>query len=534
MPDRYLASFDTQHVSQEVADVLIIGTGITGLTAAIHAARSGKDVIVCNKAELVESNTNWAKGGLAAVMAQSDSFDNHVADTLNAGAGLCDEKIVREVVEGAPAGIRFLIECGTRFDRDAAGEIDLGREGGHTQNRILHAHGDATGAEVERALLANAQTFANLRAYKNTFALDLLTDSGRCHGALFMRRNELHVIWANAVILATGGAGQLYRESSNPPVATADGHAMALRAGCILRDMEFMQFHPTLLYVAGLERTLITEALRGFGAHLKNSHGERFMIGKHELAELAPRDVVARNIVHEMHRTGDACAFLDVTHLDQKELATRFPQFMLMCRDAEIDPAKSWVPVRPGPHYMLGGVKTNLDGVTNLEGLLVAGEVASTGLHGANRLASNSLIEGLVSGMRVAKNAAKAARNGTKPRVKFEREMRSTHRLDLADVQNSSKGAMWRYLGVEREQHGMTELVRQLDRWLKRVGEQERHYPSEWQLENMLVVGLAMAKSAALRKESRGVHFRTDFTEPRAEFAGLHVCTSIEREPWLE
>ncbi|MCQ3950810.1 MAG: L-aspartate oxidase, partial [Planctomycetes bacterium] len=290
----------------------------------------------------------------------------------------------------------------------------------------------------------------------------------------------------------------------------------------------------TLLYVAGLERTLITEALRGYGAYLKNSHGERFMVGKHELAELAPRDVVARNIVHEMHRTGDACAFLDVTHLDQKELKARFPQFVKMCEDAEIDPARSWVPVRPGPHYMLGGVKTDLDGTTNLEGLLVAGEVASTGLHGANRLASNSLIEGLVAGMRAAKNAAKSARNGQKPRVKFEREMRSTHRLDLADMQNSLKGAMWRYLGVERDQHGMTELVRQLERWLKRVGEQERHYPSEWQLENMLIVGLAMAKSAALRTESRGVHYRLDFPNPRAELAGKHVCVSLRQEPWLE
>jgi len=532
--DRYLASFDTQHVSQEVADVLIIGTGITGLTAAIHAARAGRDVIVCNKAELVESNTNWAKGGLAAVMAQSDSFENHVQDTLKAGDGLCDERVVREVVEGAPAGIRFLVECGTRFDRDALGEIDLGREGGHTQNRILHARGDATGAEVERALLANAQNFANLRAYKNTFALDLLTDGTRCFGALFMRRNELHVIWANSVILATGGAGQLYRESSNPPVATADGHAMAMRSGCVLRDMEFMQFHPTLLYVAGLERTLITEALRGYGAYLRNSHGERFMIGKHDLAELAPRDVVARNIVHEMHRTGDACAFLDVTHLDQSELARRFPQFMKMCEEAEIHCSKSWVPVRPGPHYMLGGVKSDLDGNTSIQGLLVAGEVSSTGLHGANRLASNSLIEGLVAGMRAASNATKQPRLTAKPRIKFERPIRSPVRLDLMDVQNSVKGAMWRYLGVEREQHGMNELLRQLEQWLRRVGEQERHYPSEWQLENMLIVGVAMAKSALLRRESRGVHYRTDCTRHDEAFAGKHVCVSFERDPWLE
>ncbi|MCC6575303.1 MAG: L-aspartate oxidase [Planctomycetes bacterium] len=535
MPDRYLASFDTLHVSHETADVLVIGAGVAGSTAAIHAARQGRDVLMVSKAELADSNTGWAKGGVAAVMSKDDSFDAHIKDTIVAGDGLCDEKVVRQVVEGAPEAVSFLLECGARLDRDERGELDLGREGGHTNYRILHARGDETGAEVERALLANAQSLPSLRAYRNTFVLDLLNDGGRCHGALVMRHNELHVIWATTTVLASGGAGQLYRDSSNPAVATADGHAMALRAGLKMRDMEMMQFHPTLLYVAGLERTLVTEALRGFGAYLKNSHGERFMVGQHDLAELAPRDVVARAIVREMRKTGDACAFLDVTHVDQTELRRRFPRFIRCCEDAEIDPAKSWIPVRPGPHYMVGGVTTDLDGATLLEGLFVAGEVSSTGLHGANRLASNSLLEGLVAGARVGRAAGKVARNGHKPpRITSERAAQLATRIDFRDLENSIKGSMWRYLGVEREAHGMTELVRQVERWLRQVRERERHYPSEWQLENMLVVGLAMARSALARKETRGVHCRTDFPARDAALAGKHVYLASDRDPWLE
>ncbi len=522
--DRYLVSFDTKHLSQETVDVLVIGTGVAGLSAAMMAARGGCQTLMVNKSALEESNTSWAKGGIAAVTAREDTFDSHVRDTLVAGDGLCDEAVVRAIVESAPSAIEFLQSAGARFDEASDGEVDLGREGGHSGRRILHAGGDATGAEVTRALLSACRETAGLRAYKNTFVLDLLTEGGSCVGAIMMRHNEPHVVWARTVILASGGAGQLYRESSNPPVATADGHAMAIRAGATMRDMEMVQFHPTLLYVAGFERRLITEALRGYGAYLRNSKGERFMVGHHELAELAPRDVVSRAINAEMRRTGDAAAFLDVTHLDQAELRRKFPTFMQACDDAGIDASRSWVPVRPGPHYMLGGVVARLDGTTSIEGLLAVGEVTSTGLHGANRLASNSLLEGLVCGRKAGELAAtRGAFTRKHPRIAAERPMRSTRRIDVPDMINAVKGAMWRWMGVERDERGMQELLRQLRGWQKLLNEQERRFPSEWQLENMLDVAAAMTFSALTRKESRGVHFRNDFPAPDPAWAQRHV-----------
>ncbi|MCA8914824.1 MAG: L-aspartate oxidase [Planctomycetes bacterium] len=521
--DRYLTSFDSKHISHETVDVLVIGTGVAGITAAITAARGGAATLMVNKSVLEESNTSHAKGGIAAVVAKDDSFDSHVQDTLVAGDGLCDEPAVRAIVEGGPAGIEFLVSCGAHFDK-ADGGLDLGREGGHSGHRIIHAGGDATGAEVSRALLAEGLKTNGLRAYKNTFVLDLLTHDGKCLGAIMMRHNEPHIVWARTTILASGGAGQLYRESSNPSVATADGHAMCIRADVEMRDMEMVQFHPTLLYVAGLDRRLITEALRGHGAYLRNSMGERFMVGQHELAELAPRDVVSRAINREMHRTGDPAAFLDVTHLDQSDLRTKFPSFMAACDDADIDPAKSWVPIRPGPHYMIGGAKAGLDGVTNVDGLLAVGEVSSTGLHGANRLASNSLLEGLVCGERAGGLAASRGEfEGKPPRIKFERPMRSARRIDVPDMTASVKGAMWRYMGVERDERGMLEFQRQLTGWSRMASEQERRFPSEWQLENMLEVALAMTRSALARKESRGVHFRRDYPYHDDALADRHT-----------
>lgn len=522
--DRYLTSFDTKHLSQETVDVLVIGTGVAGLTGALNAARGGRETLMVNKAGLEDSNTSAAKGGIAAVVASDDTFDSHVRDTLVAGDGLCDESVVRTIVEAAPRAVDFLKSCGAKFDSNEVGEIDLGREGGHSGRRILHAGGDATGAEVTRSLLAACRETPGLRAYKNTFVLDLLTHEGNCVGAIMMRHNEPHVVWAQTTILASGGAGQLYRESSNPAVATADGHAMAMRAGAVMRDMEMVQFHPTLLYVAGLERKLITEALRGHGAYLRNSMGERFMVGKHELAELAPRDVVSREIGRELRRTGDAAAFLDVTHLDQVELRIKFPTFMQACDDAGIDTSRSWVPVRPGPHYMIGGVHADLDGNTSIPGLLAVGEVTSTGLHGANRLASNSLLEGLVCGERAGKLAVtRGGSRGGHARIVSERPMRDTRRIDVWDMINSVKGAMWRWMGVERDERGMQELLRQLKGWQRMIREQERRFPSEWQLENMLEVATAMAESALSRKESRGVHYRTDYPRPDPALAQKHT-----------
>jgi L-aspartate oxidase len=530
MTDRYLVSFDTAHLAHETVDVLVIGTGVAGLSAAIASARAGAETLMVNKAELIESNTAWAKGGIAVPVGDDDSIEAHVRDTLMAGDGLCDEGVVREIVSGGRAAIDFLRKCGARFDLTSEGELDLGREGGHSGNRIIHAGGDATGAEIARALLDAAQRESGLRAYRNTFVLDLLTHEGRCIGAIMMRHNEPHVVFARSTILAAGGAGQLFRESTNPSIATADGHAMVIRAGLAVRDMEMIQFHPTLLYVAGLERRLITEAVRGHGAYLRNTAGERFMVGRHELAELAPRDVVSRAINRELRRTGDPAVFLDVSHLDQGDLRRRFPSFMECCDDAGIDPAKSWVPVRPGPHYMIGGIHAATDGATAMPGLLAVGEVASTGLHGANRLASNSLLEGLVCGLKAGARAAKADDAQAKPpRIAHERPMRSTRRIDVPDLVNAIKGGMWRYLGVERDERGMREFQRQLQGWMRMVAENERRFPSEWQLENMLSVALAVCESALARTESRGVHYRTDF--PQHDSAWANKSTEYRASP---
>jgi len=522
--DRYLTSFDTAHMAHETVDVLVIGTGVAGLSAAIMAARGGAETLMVNKSVLEESNTAAAKGGVAAVIANGDTIEAHVRDTLVAGDGLCDESAVREIVSGGRDSIEFLKQCGARFDLTPEGELDLGREGGHSGHRIVHAGGDATGAEIARALLAAAKNETSLRAYKNTFVLDLLTHDGRCVGAIMMRHNEPHVVYARNTILASGGAGQLFRESTNPQVATADGHAMAMRAGGLMLDMEMVQFHPTLLYVAGLERRLITEALRGHGAYLRNTAGDRFMVGQHDLAELAPRDIVSRAINRELRRTGDAAVFLDVTHLDQHDLRLKFPSFMGCCDDAGIDTAKSWVPIRPGPHYMIGGIRADTSGRTAIDGLLAVGEVTSSGLHGANRLASNSLLEGLVCGRHAGQLAAKAGNFvGKPPRLVFERPIRSTRRLDIPDLTNSVKGGMWRYLGVEREERGMKEFLRQLQGWARMVAENERRFPSEWQLENMLTVAVAMCECALTRQESRGVHFRTDFPQRSKEWENRHT-----------
>ncbi|MBE7490491.1 MAG: L-aspartate oxidase [Planctomycetes bacterium] len=522
--DRYLTSFDTAHIAHETVDVLVIGTGVAGLSAAIMAARGGAETLMVNKAALEDSNTAAAKGGIAAVIADSDSVEAHVRDTLVAGDGLCDEAAVREIVSGGRDSIEFLKACGARFDLTPEGELDLGREGGHSGHRIVHAGGDATGAEIARALLETARKEPDLRAYKNTFVLDLLTHEGRCVGAIMMRHNEPHVVYARTTILASGGAGQLFRESTNPQVATADGHAMAIRAGGLMLDMEMVQFHPTLLYVAGLERRLITEALRGHGAYLRNTAGRRFMVGRHELAELAPRDVVSREIGRELRSTGEAAVFLDVTHLDQAELRARFPGFMQCCDDAGIDTSRSWVPVRPGPHYMIGGIRADTHGRTDIPGLLAVGEVTSTGLHGANRLASNSLLEGLVCGRRAGTLAASLRQAPAKPpRIVHERPIRATRRIDIPDLINSVKGGMWRYLGVERDERGMREFLRQLQGWARMVAENERRFPSEWQLENMLAVAIAMCECALERTESRGVHYRTDFPGHSPQWQGRHT-----------
>jgi L-aspartate oxidase len=402
---RYLVAFGPKRVPHCFTDVLILGGGLAGLRAAL-AVDPRLSVTVVTKDDLRGSSSQWAQGGIAGVVDPEDRFDNHVADTLTAGGGLCHEDVVDAVIREAPTRINELIAWGTRFDaRDGA--LELGREGGHSHHRIVHALGDATGREVMRAVIERARALDNLEVWPDTFTIDLVTHEGRCRGALVW--NQAHgktLVWAKQTILATGGVGQIYRESTNPPGASGDGMALAWRAGAEIRDMEFMQFHPTVLYIAGGARSLITEAVRGAGAWLVDRDGHRFMPDFDDRAELAPRDVVSRAITEVMHRTHHSNVYLDLSHLDPAMVRQRFPGMAEICGKFGLDLARDRIPVRPGAHYMIGGVTVDDHGRTSVPGLLAAGEVTSSGLHGANRLASNSLLEGLVYGARAGEAAS--------------------------------------------------------------------------------------------------------------------------------
>src|ERR1019366_41319 len=389
-PHRYLVQFNPKQTPHLFTDVLVIGAGIAGLRAALEIPKD-IDVLVVTKDSIQQSNSAFAQGGIAGVLSPEDRFENHIEDTMTAGGGLCHRDIVEMVVREAPHQINDLITFGTHFDEEE-GHLALTREGGHSHRRIVHALGDATGHEVMRAIIARAKDAPNLTIWDDTFTLDLLTHEGRCVGALVHRPNQGKLlVWAKQTILASGGAGMVYRETTNPPVATGDGMAAAYRAGAELRDMEFMQFHPTVLYVAGSRRFLISEAVRGEGAYLRDKHLHRFMLDVDPRAELAPRDVVAQAIVRCMERTRHPNVYLDLRHLDAAMVHKRFPGIARVCRGFGLDITTDLIPIRPGAHYMIGGVTVDDKGRTTLPGLWAAGEVTSSGLHGANRLARNTL-----------------------------------------------------------------------------------------------------------------------------------------------
>jgi len=514
-PRRYLLGFDPQDLPHHFTDVLVIGGGLAGLRVALGVPDRHR-VLVVTKDEVRESNSAYAQGGIAGVLDPEDHFEDHIADTLAAGKGLCDPEVVELVVREAPRRIAELIEWGTHFD-EVDGQVALTREGGHSHARIVHALGDATGREVMRAVIHQARTRDNVRIWQNSFTVDLVTHDGLCRGALVWDRNRgPALVWARAVLLATGGAGQLYRESTNPAIATADGHALAYRAGAELRDMEFMQFHPTVLYIAGSARHLLTEALRGEGAFLRDRNGHRFMPDFHPLAELAPRDDVSRAINEQMARTRHPCVYLDLSHLDAATVRRRFPGIEHLCRGFDLDIARDPIPVRPGAHYMIGGVTVDHDARTTLPGLWAAGEVTSSGLHGANRLASNSLLEGLVHGARAAEDIAESLAAGGRrrlevPPVEAVIYPESREPLDLADIRESLRSLMWRSVGIIRDARGLTEAADQVDFWCRYVLGHVFHDPAGWTLQNMLTVSRLMISAARTREESRGVHTRSDF-----------------------
>src|SRR5437667_1568013 len=401
------------------ADFLVIGAGVAGLRAAIELAPAGR-VLVLVKREVADSSTQLAQGGIAAALSDEDEISLHLQDTLNAGDGLCNPEAARVLVEDAPERIEELIAWGTQFDREGT-KLTFGREGAHSRNRILHAHGDSTGREIQRALYAKAKTLPEISIREFEFSTDLVSEHGRvCGVGVIDDGGQENIIHASAVLLATGGMGQLYLNTTNPVVATGDGVAMAYRAGAEVTDLEFIQFHPTALYLKKAPRFLLSEALRGEGAYLRNLELHRFMPKYHPLAELAPRDVVARAIVHELEvsHAKDAMVYLDLTHLDAEHVKTRFPRIYSTCLEYNIDITEDLIPIRPAAHYSMGGVRTGLAGRTSLPGLYAAGEAAATGVHGANRLASNSLLEGLVYGAR----AGKAMRDELKHAVPKSKE----------------------------------------------------------------------------------------------------------------
>ena len=489
-------------------DFLSLGSGLAGLTFALRAAEFGT-VAVLTKGEVTDSNTSWAQGGIAAAVGEADSWELHEQDTLVAGAGLCNRAAVRFLVQSAPSAIQWLTELGTRFDHEG-GDLVLGREGGHSKNRIVH-HADKTGWEIERAVAEAVRNHPNITVFQHAFVTDLLIDSGQCVGARAMidglgDRSFL----ARAVLLATGGCGRLYQHSTNPPVATADGIALAATAGAAISDMEFMQFHPTTLYHPQMRSFLVTEAVRGAGGTLRNHHGRRFMYDYDSRLELAPRDIVSRAIDSEMKKHGTWCVYLDTTHMERSQIVHEFPTIYERLTAIEIEMEKDWIPVVPAQHYSCGGVTTDLQGRTNVPGLYAAGEVASTGVHGANRLASNSLLEALV----FAKSAAEDAISRpfvstespvTKPRHCIKEAESVRIRRALQRAMTSGAGIVRTNSGLAETWHAIHQLQSEYD---SLPPAPFSTHPLETQ--NLLTAAEFVVDGAINRLENVGLHFNSD------------------------
>ena len=528
---RYLTDFDSTRTGHVLTDFLVVGSGVAGLSAALEAARYG-EVIVATKGDLPDSATNWAQGGVAAVLAGGDTVERHIRDTHTVGGSVNRSAVVELVCRRAPECMRELIEWGVPFDRES-GEIHLGLEGGHSAPRVLHAGGDATGGRLVDTLGARLRANSAVRIFEHCFVIDFLTIDGRCMGAVTFHPTYGHqLIWAKQTILASGGIGQLYRETTNPPGITGDGVAAAFRAGARVADMEFVQFHPTALYIAGSSRALVSEAVRGEGAHLVDKSGERFMPAYHPDAELAPRDVVSRAIGEHLATTGATCVYLDVRHMDAKRFGERFPTITRHCLEFGIDPARDLIPVRPAAHFSIGGVVADLKAQTSVTGLLACGEASCSGLHGANRLASNSLLEGLVFGKIAGETAgAMAAANGetVKPVKVRNASMHSPKTmLDLADVRQSLRSLMWRNVGIARHGDRLGETIEIVDFWRKFVLDKTFNDPLGWEVQNMLLLAKLVCRGALERCESRGVHHRSDCGDaPRDDFM-LHLAYRLE------
>jgi L-aspartate oxidase len=539
-------------------DFAIVGCGIAGLRAAVEVAQHGS-VLILAKTELSETATDWAQGGIAAALSDEDEISLHEQDTLAAGDGLCNPAAVKVLVEEGPRYIQELIEWGTQFDR-AGTKLAFTREGAHSRSRVLHAHGDSTGREISRALMARANALPGISFRSHALTTELLLDAGGVTGLRFLDEaaGATQDVRAGAVLLATGGLGHVYRETTNPAVATGDGMAIAYDAGAVLTDLEFVQFHPTALCIKGAPRFLLSEALRGEGGILRNADLHRFMKHYHEAGELAPRDIVARAIVAEMHKTGTEFVYLDMTGLDADFVRKRFPRIYATCMTFGLDIATDLMPVRPAAHYAMGGVKTDLHGCTTLPGLYAAGETAGTGVHGANRLASNSLLEGLVFGARCGAAMAEAVRpakehgatahassHGHKPaKASAHRDnpghaKQDSHPAPAHPPAETSHGPfdqirniLWREVGIIRNGRDLSRALEQL-RALE-VARPEKLCRAECELHNVWTLAQLITRCALAREESRGSHYRSDFAVPDDEKFHKHSLISRDSKVAFE
>jgi L-aspartate oxidase len=525
---RYTIDFDLQQLPREKTDVVVVGAGIAGLYTALRISEYA-DVVLISKKGLDDSNTRWAQGGIAAVTLKSDSPALHRQDTLIAGAGLCSSEAVEVLVHEGPERLKELIAYGTQFDKDEQGRYELTKEGAHSKRRILHAQGDATGAEIVRALSERTRETANIKVMENHFVIDVVTHEGECVGVLVLNPDgEIFFLQSSATVLATGGAGQLYRYTTNPDIATADGIAMAYRAGAEIKDVEFIQFHPTALYYPGAPRFLISEAVRGEGAILRNINGERFMERYHPLKELAPRDIVARAIVSEMERTNSSYVYLDITHETEELIKHRFPNIYKVCLQYGLDMVTDWIPVAPACHYIMGGVRTDLFGETSTKRLFACGEVSCTGVHGANRLASNSLSEAVVFGHRIANRIKELRPLEGIPSLSFQEPKRAARTANTMEQRVKLQKLMLRHVGLKRNEKGLLKAMEEMEK-MTRFFYYQYQTRESFEFLNLLTGAMLSTRAALLREESRGGHYRTDFPNKDDLIWRKHIIQSIDQ-----
>jgi len=525
---RYLVPFNTATLPTSSIDIVVVGSGAAGLTAAIEAAKTHRVLLITKDAKH-ECSSFYSQGGIASALSKYDSVALHIQDTLKVGSGISQKKMVEIVIKEGLDCIKELIGKGMHFDK-VGEDFAFAREGSHSLARILHV-GDKTGSALELTLLKIAESNKNINIMENTMAIDLITKNNSCLGILVHTKGEgLKVIYSLKTILATGGICQIYRETTNPKIATGDGIAMAYRAGASLQDLEFVQFHPTTLYLAGASRALISEAVRGEGAKLIDNKGRTFMNNYHPLGDLAPRDIVSRAILKQMKLTNDTQVYLRLPPWKKEKIEEKFPTLWDLCKKFRLNIPKDPIPVRPSAHYMIGGIKIDSWGATNIENLYACGEVAASGFHGANRLASNSLLECLVSGKRAGIAATESRTTKKIPHPSLNISINSRQPaggINLEDMKNSLKSLMWQYVGIERNEEGLKFALRKMRFWSNYIMEAIFENPDGWEVQNMTQIAILIAQSALLRKESRGVHFRTDFPKTDDKNYKRHIIVKF-------